>query len=95
MLEGGLIASEAYTALCPSRRQLETLEEQLRKKALPLKHMKLEIESNKSKSIINYHEIFSVCVFFPLHQGLKGMLNRYGAYFQFLLEKGSLLKRGL
>ena len=70
VLEGGLLERGAYykheakiyktvlpgtyTTLCTSRRRLETLEEQLRKKTLTLKHMKLEIGSIKTKNIVNY-----------------------------------------
>ena len=54
MLEDGLVVPGTYTTLCTSRRRLETLEEQLRKKALTLKHMKLEIGSIKNKTIVNY-----------------------------------------
>ena len=54
MLKDGLVVPEAYTALCTSQKRLETLEEQLRKKTLTLKHMKLEIGSIKTKNIVNY-----------------------------------------
>ena len=63
MLEDGLVVPGTYTALCTSRRRQETLEEQLRKKTLTLKHMKLEIGSIKTivnridvktKNIVNY-----------------------------------------
>ena len=54
MLEDGLVVPGTYTVLCTSRRRLETLEEQLRKKTLTLKHMKLEIGSIKTKNIVNY-----------------------------------------
>ena len=54
MLEDGLVVPGIYTALCTSRRRLETLEEQLRKKTLTLKHMKSENGSIKTKIIVNY-----------------------------------------
>ena len=63
MLEDGLVIPGTYTALCTSRRWLEILEEQLRKKTLTLKHIKLEIGSIKTiinridvktKNIVNY-----------------------------------------
>ena len=54
MLEDGLVVPGTYIALCTSRRWLETLEEQLRKKTLTLKNMKLEIGSIKTKNIVNY-----------------------------------------
>ena len=49
-----LLVPGTYTALCIWRRRLETLEEQLRKKTLTLKNMKLEIGSIKTKNIVNY-----------------------------------------
>ena len=70
MLEDGLVVPETYTALCTSRRQLETLEEQLRKKTLTLKHMKLEIGSIKKQHcelLLNS----PVGVFFLWHQRIK------------------------
>ena len=51
MLEDGLVVPGTYTALCIWRRRLETLEEQLRKKTLTLKNMKLEIGSIKTKTL--------------------------------------------
>ena len=54
MLEDGLVVPGTYTVLCTLQRQLEKLEEQLRKKTLTLKHMKLEIGSIKTKNIVNY-----------------------------------------
>ena len=51
MLEDGYVPG-TYTALCPSRKRLETLVAQLNKKSSALKHMKLEIRSIKVK---HYH----------------------------------------
>ena len=54
MLEDGLVVPGTYTALCIWQRRLEILEEQLRKKTLTLKKMKLEIGSIKTKNIVSY-----------------------------------------
>ena len=54
ILEDRLVVPGTYTALCTLRRRQETLEEQLRKKTLTLKHMKSEIGSIKTKNIVNY-----------------------------------------
>ena len=53
VLEDGLVVPGTYTALCTSRRPLETLEEQLRKKTLAVKHLKVEIGSIKTKNMVN------------------------------------------
>ena len=53
MIEDGLVVPGTYTALCTSRRRLETIEEQLRKKTLTLKHVKLENGSINTKNVVN------------------------------------------
>ena len=58
-----------------SRGGLEILEEQLRKTALNLKHIKLDIGSISSNNSINFHQILTISVFYHLYQEL-GRLHK-------------------